>query len=202
MKKIIILMVLITAIVGTSCKKKSDDTTNTPTVSTLAVVGTNWTSGSLGTLTFSQVSGSDVIVNCTYMGSSMAVSGNLTADGFSDYFYSSGDKSKPYTLVNFNDVVGTQYKFNVGSSQVVRTVIAKSTTDDTYVSALGLYIKTSKVKEDVPSGLTVNGKLTKTKTIYWTINHKFGVVYAEVVQSDGTTLEFPLTSTNAGTGSK
>ena len=203
MKKFIILILLITAIIGTSCKKKTDDTPPpSPTVSTLAVVGTTWTSGTLGNITISQVSGSDVIVTGTYNGTSMSIPGKLTTDEFDDYFYSNGDKSKPYTLVNFNDAAGTQYKFNVGSSQVVRTIVSKSTTDDTYISALGMYIKTSKVKEDVPSGLTVNGKLTKTKTIYWSINHKFGVVYAQVVQTDGTILEFPLTSTNAGAGTK
>lgn len=197
MKKVIILMLLITAIIGTSCKKKSDDT-NTPTPSTLAVVGTTWTSGILGSVTVSQVTGSDVIVNCTYQGNTVSVAGSMTTTGLADYFYSNGDKTKPYTLVNFNDPVGTQYKFNVGTSQVVRTVIAKSTTNDFYVSALGMYIMTSEVKEDVPAGLTVNGKLTKTKTVYWEINHKFGVVYAEVIQTDGTILDFPLTSTNAG----
>ena len=166
MKKIILLMLLITAIIGTSCKV--------------------------------QASGSDVTVTGNYNGSSLSVTGRLTTDEFDDYFYSNGDKSKPFKLVNFNDAVGTQYKFNVGNSQVVRTIVAKSTSDDMYVPALNLYIKVSRVKEDVPTGLTVNNKLTKTKTIYWSVNHKFGVVYAEVVQTDGTLLEFPLTSTNAG----
>jgi hypothetical protein len=198
MKKIFTLMLLITIIVGSSCKKKSDDSTTTATPSTLAVVGTTWSSGTTGSVSVSQVSGSDVVVNCTYQGTTISVAGNMTTDGLADYFYSSGDKTKPYTLVNFNDAVGAQYKFNVGNSQVVRTVISKSTTDDFYVSALGLLIKTSQVKEDVPTGLTVNGKLTKTKTIYWQINHKFGVVYAKIVQTDGTIIEFPLSSTNAG----
>jgi len=197
MKKVLILMLLITAIIGTSCKKKTDDTT-TPTPSGLAVVGTNWTSGN-GGLTISQVSGGDVVVTCSYPGQSpIAVSGNMTTDGFSDYFYSSGDKSKPFTLVNFNDPVGTQYKFNLGSVQVTRTVLSKSTTDDFYVGALGMYIKTMQVREDVPAGLTVNGKLTKTKTITWVLNHKFGIVYAQVILTDNSIVEFPLTSTNAG----
>lgn len=190
-------MLLIAAVIGSSCKKKSDDT-NTPTASALASVGTTWTSGSNGNLIVSQVSGSDVVVTATYGSNSLAVSGSMTTTGFSDYFYSSGDKTKPYTLVNFDDAVGTQYKYNLGSVQVVRTVISKSTTDDFYVSALGMYIKTIDVKEDVPLGLTVNDKVTSTKTIYWSINHKFGVVYARVVKTDGTILEFPLTSTNAG----
>ncbi|MCX6282617.1 MAG: hypothetical protein NTW31_00025 [Bacteroidetes bacterium] len=198
MKKILILMLLITAVIASSCKKKTDDTT-TATPSALAVVGTSWASSGIGNLIVSQVSGSDVVVTCTY-GSNppIAVSGSMTTTGLSDYFYSSGDKTKPYTLVNFDDAVGTQYKYNLGSVQVVRTVISKSTTDDFYVSALGMYIKTIDVKEDVPQGLTVNGKVTPTKTIYWSINHKFGVVYARVVKTDGTILEFPLTSTNAG----
>jgi len=197
MKKILILTLLITAMIGTSCKKKSDDSSNTPTVSALAKVGTVW-NGNNGSLNISQVSGGDVVVTCNYGNQTIAVAGNLTTDVFSDYFYSSGDKSKPYTLVNFNDAVGTQYKFNLGSVQVVRTVLSKSTTDDFYVGALGMYIKTMQVKEDVPAGLTVDGKTTKTKTIYWVLNHKYGVVYAEVVQTDNTVLYFPLVSTNAG----
>jgi hypothetical protein len=201
MKKFFILMLLIAAIIGTSCKKKSDDTSTAPTVSLLATVGTTWSSGT-NSLTVSQVSGSDVIVTCTYGGNSIAVSGSMTTAGFADYFYSSGDKTKPYTLVNFSDPVGTQYKFNIGSSQVVRTLLSSSTTDDFYVSALGMYIKTMDVKEDVPQGLTVNGKVTKTKTIYWYLNHKFGVVYARVIYTDGTETDIPLTSTNAGAGSK
>ncbi|MCX6285967.1 MAG: hypothetical protein NTY96_02500 [Bacteroidetes bacterium] len=198
MKKLLILTLLITAIIGSSCKKKTDDSSNAPTVSALAVVGTTWSSSGNGDLKVSQVSGTDVVVTCTYGSNVLAVSGNMTTAGFADYFYSSGDKSKPYTLVNFDDAVGTQYKFNIGSSQVVRTVLSKSTTDDFYVPALGMYIKTIDVKEDVPAGLTVDGKVTPTKTIYWSLNHKFGVVYAKVIRTDGTVLEFPLTSTNAG----
>ncbi|MCX6282187.1 MAG: hypothetical protein NTU51_09505 [Bacteroidetes bacterium] len=199
MKKIFILILLITAIVGSSCKKKTDDSSSTPTVSALAVVGTTWSSSGNGNLVVSQVSGTDVVVTCTYGSNSIAVTGSMTTTGFADYFYSSGDKSKPFTLVNFDDAVGTQYKYNLGSVQVVRTVISKSTTDDFYVPALSMYIKTIDVKEDVPAGLTVNGKVTPTKTIYWSLNHKFGIVYARVVKTDGTILEFPLTSTNAGT---
>jgi len=65
MKKIFTLMLLITIIVGSSCKKKSDDSTTTATPSTLAVVGTTWSSGTTGSVSVSQVSGSDVVVNCT-----------------------------------------------------------------------------------------------------------------------------------------
>lgn len=198
MKKILILIILITAIIGSSCKKKTDDTPTGPTPSSLAKVGTNWGSGAGGSLIISQTSGSDVIINATRGGSTIAVSGSMTTSGFADYFYSSGDKSKPYTLVNFSDPVGTQYKFNIGSSQVLRTIVSVSTSNDLYVPALQMYVKASVVQEDVPAGLTVNGKVTRTKTIYWALNHKFGVVFARAIFTDNTSEDFQLLSTNAG----
>ncbi|MEI6883529.1 MAG: hypothetical protein WCO02_03520 [Bacteroidota bacterium] len=199
MKRTFILVMILTAIVVSSCSKKSDDTTTGPTSSTLAKVGTTWGSNGDGTITVTQVSGSDVIINATSGGTTLAIGGSMTTTGFADYFYSNGDKSKPFTLVNFSDAVGTQYKFNIGSSQVVRTIVSVSTTNDLYVPALQMSVKASVVQEDVPAGLTVNGKITKTRTIYWALNHKFGVVFARVYFTDGTSKDFPLTTTNAGT---
>jgi len=198
MKKALILMLLITALIGTNCKKKSDDSTTpvAPTASALAKVGTVWTSVT-GSLSVVQATGGDVIVRCVQQGDTVSVAGSMTTAGFYDYFYSNGDKTKPFPLVTFSDVVGTTHTFSLGTAQVVRTVTSVSTTDDFYVPALGMYLKVFVVKEDVPA-LTVNGKLTKTKTIYWTLNHKYGVVYARAILTDGTDLEFPLTASNAG----
>jgi hypothetical protein len=194
MKKVILAVFIITAFMLNSCKKDSVD------ASKLSTVGTTWSSGtgnSSITVTESG-SGGEVLVSAVYDGKAYAAAGKMTTEGMSDYFYSGGDKSKEFTLVKFDANVGDKYTFNVGNLQVVRTVISKSTTDDEYVPALGFYIKGIKVREDVPQGITIDGKPTTTKTITWSINHKFGIYYAEVVTTDGVTHSFPLNSTNAG----
>jgi hypothetical protein len=61
---------------------------------------------------------------------------------------------------------------------ITRTVTAKSTTDDFYYG--GILIKTITVEQDP--------KLPGIRKFIYRLNHKFGLVYLQVVAEDGSTI--------------
>jgi hypothetical protein len=119
-----------------------------------------------------------------YNGSTHFVEGKITENGISDYVYSNGDRSKPFTLVKFDASVGDKWTFNVGDKQVVREVVRKSETDD--VEYGFFLIKTIDVEETIPVGTMINGGESQVKKILWKFNHKFGFIEADITEADNT----------------
>ena len=177
------------------CKK---DSTETP--SAQAAVGSTvgaTVNGKTTSFVITASSGADIVGTISY-GTTIInnVQGKMTTTGVDDYVYSNGDKSKPFKLVNYDDNVGTTWSYNIGNQKVVRTVTFKSTTDDTFVPALGLIIKIIEVTEVIPSGISVLGKPSNAKQIVWRFNHKFGFVGATVTLNNNEQTVVPLQTTN------
>lgn len=102
----------------------------------------------------------------------------ITSEGIQDYFQS----DKPWTVVKYNDPVGTNYDItNVHGDVMRRTVTEKTGMDDFYWG--GILIKTSKVEQILnPSDAIA------TKIIY-RANHRFGLVFMEVDLKSGDTIK-------------
>jgi len=166
---------------------------------TMGKVGNYWTLNCTGytdsQITIDSNTDGNVVGSYIYNGKTYQLEGKITDKGIYDYVYSNGDKNKPFTLVKFDAVVGDQWEFNVGNQTVVRKVVHKSTTDDTYY---GLYlIKTIDVEETIPSGLQVKGAASPFTKILWKFNHKFGFIMATGTKTNGTTVNLYSYGTNA-----
>ena len=100
----------------------------------------------------------------------------ITSDGIQDFFQS----SKPWTVVKYDDPVGTQYPLTTDrGEELVRTVTEKTGEDDWPLGFF--YIKTSKVEEENPPYMKEAAKVS------YRANHRFGLVYIEVELKDGNT---------------
>jgi hypothetical protein len=82
-----------------------------------------------------------------------------------------------HTMVKYDAAVGDQYKLAKSDGKTItRTVTAHSTDDD---FAWGfMYIKTITVEQD--------SRMTGIKKIVYRFNHKFGLVFVEIVPESGT----------------
>jgi hypothetical protein len=173
---------------------------------TVAKEGNTWSGSATGfpesTITVSQNDKGIATFTVNYNGQDYAIKGKVSKTKIEDFVYSNGDESKPFTLVDFDAAVGTKWEYKVGTQTVVREVVYKSTDDDYFVPALWLNIKVSQVEETIPEGLVIANYPAQAKKIVWTFNHKFGWIASEVTKTDNTVVNFGLTSTNAGTGSR
>lgn len=170
-------------------------------------------------ITIDQNVDGNVVASIPYNGTTYEIEGKITDNGFYDYVYSSGDKSKPFTLVKFDASVGDKWEFKSGTQTVTREVVKKSTTDDTSYQGFWM-IKTIDVLETVPAGFKIQGAVglksgllglnngkpdevakllsgeTQVKTILWKFNHKFGFIAAEITKTDNTTVTINSNDTN------
>lgn len=102
----------------------------------------------------------------------------ITSEGIQDFFTS----NKPWTIVEYNDPVATQYKITTeNGDELVRTVTEKTGQDDWQMGFM--YIKTSKVEQPLPADDEVATKIT------YRANHKFGLVYIQLDLKNGQTLK-------------
>jgi len=108
----------------------------------------------------------------------------VTTEGMQDYFNKDG---AAFTLVKYDAKVGDVYTLTKSDgTKITRTVTQVSTTDDFYYS--GLLIKTITVEQD--------SRIPGVSKIVMKINHKFGIVYAELQMEDGSKIYSYLYSTN------
>lgn len=189
---------LLASFLFTTCSKKENDG-DTTTATTLANVGNTW-SGSIGgnamTVTITANDNGVATATINIFQTTYTVRGKATTGEIVDYIYSEGDTECPFTLVKFDAKIGDQYIFNKGPLVVTRTVKQKDV--EIYVEALGLYIKCFVVEEIVPEGLLLLGQdVVGSKITYW-INHRYGIVYAELLTTWGSTELVLLSSTNVG----
>lgn len=181
-----------------SCDKQDIDKEVTDPEKTMGKVGNYWDLGSTGypdaKITINSNNDGDVVGSYVYNGQTYQLEGRITEKGIYDYVYSNGDKNKPFTLVKFDAVVGDQWEFKVGNQTVVRKVVHKSTTDDTYYGFL--MVKTIDVEETIPSGLQVKGAASPFTKILWKFNHKFGFIMATGTKTNGTIVNLYSMGTN------
>lgn len=158
---------------------------------TLGKVGNYWKGYAEGypnaTITIQENNDGNVVASFPFNGETFEVEGKITDNGFSDYVYSGGDKTKPFVLVKFDAKVGDKWEYKIGNQTITREVVKKSTTDDT---PYGFWnIKTIDVLETIPPGVQVRGATSPVKTILYKWNHKFGFVYAEITKTDNSKVQ-------------
>ena len=97
----------------------------------------------------------------------------ITSEGIQDFF---NKDRKLHTIVKYDCNVGDQYKLSKSDgATITRTVTEKSTTDDTPYSFM--YIKAITVEQD--------SRVPGIKKFIYKANHRFGLVYFEIVAEDG-----------------
>jgi len=166
---------------------------------TMGKVGNYWTAKTPGypntSITIQENNDGNVVASFPYNGKTFEVEGKITDNGFYDYVYSNGDKSKPFALVKFDANVGDKWEYKIGTQTVTREVVKKSTTDDTPYNGFWM-IKTIDVLETIPSGVQVRGAASPAKTILYKWNHKFGFISAEITKTDNSKVVVAQDDTN------
>ncbi len=98
----------------------------------------------------------------------------ITSEGVQDIF----KRDRPWTIVKYDDEVGTTYPFTTDNgTELVRTITEKTGQDDWPMGFM--YIKTSKVEQLLPPTDKTAEKIT------FRANHKFGLVYIELQLKNG-----------------
>lgn len=104
----------------------------------------------------------------------------VTSDGIQDF---SNDDNYAHTLVDYNSVVGSAYSIRHSDGTVhTRQVTAKSVNDDYYWN--GMLIKTITVEQKAP--------VPGVEKYVLQANHRFGIVYFEIVMEDGSSISSPF----------
>jgi hypothetical protein len=99
----------------------------------------------------------------------------ITSKGYQVY----SQDGKPQTIVRYDDPVGTTYYVeNIFTNQKIRGTVTEKTGLDDWPMGF-LFIKTSKVEFEYPEEFPLIEK------VIIRANHKFGLVYAEVIFKDG-----------------
>ncbi|MCG3166146.1 MAG: hypothetical protein POELPBGB_01922 [Bacteroidia bacterium] len=98
----------------------------------------------------------------------------ITSEGVQDIF----KRDRPWTIVKYDDGVGTTYPFTTDNgTELVRTITEKTGQDDWPMGFM--YIKTTKVEQLLPPTDKTAEKIT------FRANHKFGLVYIELQLKNG-----------------
>jgi hypothetical protein len=106
----------------------------------------------------------------------------ITSEGIQDLFR----RERPWTLVKYSDGVGTEYPFTTDNGvKQVRKITEKTGKDDWYMG--GMLIKTTKIEQDLPESDQT------AKKISYRANHKFGLVYTEVLLKTGSVVNLRIT---------
>lgn len=106
----------------------------------------------------------------------------VTTEGVQDFFNKDGAQ---HTLVKYADAVGTTYPLTKSNGVTIqRTVVGKSDQDD--FPYAGFAIKTITVEQD--------SRVPGIKKFTIRANHRFGIVYFEVLADDGTVMSVYLRS--------
>lgn len=108
----------------------------------------------------------------------------ITSEGIQDYFNKDG---KTHTLVKYSAKVGDVYQITQSDGKTItRTVTQRSQTDDFPYGFFDIKIIT----------IEQNSRIPGVKKIIYKANHKFGLVYAELVMEDGSKMSTYLYSQN------
>lgn len=189
--KLISVAVVLVLLLFSDCKK---DNVDTRSVLDLGKPGNTWTGRFANgqPMSASVVSNVDGVITITanIQRDSIVLKLLITENSISDFVYSQGDVSRPFTLVEFNGKVGDTYRFNFGSLEVVRQIVE---TGHAYeVPCLGKKVVSIGVAEYIPYGLypRINGYTARI--IYWWISPEYGITCIEVDTDEGEFLNFTV----------
>jgi hypothetical protein len=178
-----------------------DDEESTDPEKTLGKPGNIWYGNVDGfpeaTLEILENSDGMVTARLDFDNNDFTLKGRITDTSISDFVYSNGDVSKPFTLVRFDAKVGDKWEYNIGNKKVVREVVRKSSTDDV---PYGFWmVKTIDVEETIPDGIQVLGYPAGARKIVWKFNHRFGIISAQATMADNSVINVTQTYTTADT---
>lgn len=105
----------------------------------------------------------------------------VTSEGIQDYFR----REKPWTIVKYDDGVGTVYPFTTKNGSKQERKITEKTGQDDWPMGF-LLIKTTKVEQELPESDP------SVKKITYRANHKFGLVYVEMLLKNGQTVKLRI----------
>ena len=117
--------------------------------------------------------------------------GRLTDNSISDFYYSEGDESKPFTLVEFDAEVGDIYLYNLGKSQIEREVFERK---NYFIPVLDKEVETIGVAEYIPEGVFPELFGYNFQIVYWYISPIYGLVCVELLTDEGELIMIEFTS--------
>jgi hypothetical protein len=202
--RVSLFVLLVAAIIMGSCnKKENNDTTdpNLPTHQKLGKVGNNLTASfPLGQQLSISITNNDnglVTLNVTVDRSSFEVKGKITENSISDFVYSKGDLSKPFTLVEFDAKVGDRYTFQLDEyNEVEREVVEVD--QSYYIDCLGRNVPTIGIAEYVPPGFFPEVFGYTIEVVWWYFSPDYGIVCVGFTTSEGDYFEVEFNSIEVG----
>lgn len=189
--KLISLILLSFLFLFSDCKKDKEDSRS---VMDLGTPGNTWT----GRFSDGQPMSAKVVsknngiitIGATIQRDSIVIKVLITENSISDFVYSGGDESRPFTLVKFDGKVEDTYRFEFGNLEVVRQIVETGHSYD--VPCLGKKVESIGVAEYIPYGLypKINGYTARI--IYWWISPEYGITCIEIDTDEGEFLNFNM----------
>ena len=121
----------------------------------------------------------------------ITIKGRVTDNSISDFYYSEGDESKPFTLVEFDAEVGDIYLYNLGKSQIEREVFERK---NYFIPVLDKEVETIGVAEYIPEGVFPELFGYNFQIVYWYISPIYGLVCVELLTDEGELIMIEFTS--------
>lgn len=180
-----------------SCSKDKDDNSENESPRKLGQVGNEWKAelpggGQLSSKVIANNNGIiDLQVYYNNIYDTLKV--KLSDNSISDFVYSDGDESKPFTLVKFDAQVGDIHTFTSGKFQVEREVFERETYE---IPALAKEVETIGVAENFPPDFETVLYGYTIIAVYWYISPVYGLVCIELLTSDYEWLIFEFTDIN------
>ena len=185
-------MILLTLCLN--CSTDKDDNTTTETPRKFGQVGNEWKGNfpdGLSTISAKVVSNTNGIINMEVnidgqfliykIEGTVTIKGRLTDNSISDFYYSEGDESKPFTLVEFDAEVGDKYFYNLGETQIEREVFER---ESYHIPALGKEVETIGIAEYIPEGVFPELFGYNFQIVYWYISPIYGLVCVELLTDE------------------
>ncbi|HET54142.1 MAG TPA: hypothetical protein ENN33_02875 [Ignavibacteria bacterium] len=108
----------------------------------------------------------------------------VTSEGMQDNMNVDG---KLHTLVKYNAKVGDSYKITTSNGKTITRTVTERTDQDDF--PYGFFnIKTIKVEQD--------SRVPGVRNFVYRLNHKFGLVFVEIIMEDGSSAKVYLYSAN------
>lgn len=108
----------------------------------------------------------------------------VTSEGIQDNMNVDG---KLHTLVKYNAKVGDKYQLSTSNGKTITRTVTERTDKDDFPYGF-FYIKTIKVEQD--------SRVPGISKFVYRLNHRFGLVFAQIVMEDGSSASFYLYSQN------
>lgn len=108
----------------------------------------------------------------------------VTSEGMQDNLNVDG---KLHTLVKYNANVGDQYQLKTSNGKTITRQVTERTNQDDFPYGF-MDIKTIKVEQD--------SRITGIKKFVYRLNHKFGLVFVEIIMDDGSSASVYLYPSN------